>query len=706
LSTLSPDFFKMKKKLLFLIAGLAFFEANAQWESLNGPTGDGVTGMVKTGNDLLLSTYNGVFRSSDDGEHWQIENNALRGLSVHGLCQQKDTIYAYAGTGDNLFRSTNEGHTWLPIATANLDVYVFHQMIATDSALFITDPTLQRSFDGGMSWEHLSFPTTLQYYYTRMIVEGNTLYVVAPDQGIFKSEDQGDTWILLTGNLPKKPYYGFVHDSCLIVGYYSNGWKTYRSFNEGATWTLDQTPGLGLSMTIFGGEGPYIYSVSSGELRRTSMDNNLWSQISDETQTPFLGQSNVPIVHRIKFYAFDNQLFATSYAGVHRSSDHGENWQDIENGLVNIGARDILLQGKTVVCAGNSGLYRLPSQGQWSGDLTNEFSFYDNEVLRLSEVEGKLYAGSKWKLFSSADTGQSWQAASPFLIDYLTQVIKVGNDLLSGSSQGVWRSADNGTTWVHSSEGMGYMDIDVFVYPFVWSLAAIGNTVLAAGYNMLYRSVDGGNHWDTLFNGYTGLRVYNFENQLFWVTSYNTYRSNDAGATWQPVVFDHPDGVNSMARLDSLMFASTRGGVLVSKDEGYTWSFSDGNFPDSLWISCLSVDNQYLYAGTQGEGVWRRPVQDFTSKSIQAPPQTLANAVLLKNPVTECADIRVVLPQKSKLEILVFNAEGRLLRTMPLGEKNAGEHIISVDLTGLPQAIYKVALLINKQNFALNVIKV
>jgi hypothetical protein len=287
----------------------------------------------------------------------------------------------------------------------------------------------------------------------------------------------------------------------------------------------------------------------------------------------------------------------------------------------------------------------------------------------------------------------------------MTQVIKVGDDLLSGSSQGVWRSADNGATWVHSSEGMGYIDIDVFVYPFVWSLTSIGDTVLAAGYSMLHRSVDGGNHWETLYNGYVGLRLYNFDNQLFWVTSNYTYRSNDAGATWQAVVFDHPDGVNSMARLDSLMFASTRGGVLVSKDKGYTWSFSDGNFPDSLWITCLSVDNQYLYAGTQGEGVWRRPLQDFTSKSTQPPSQALAYVVLLTNPVAERADIRVVLPEKSNLEILVFNADGRVLRTIALGEKNAGEHTISIDLTGLPQANYKVVLSINKQIFALNVIK-
>lgn len=695
----------MKKNILLLIAMLSFGSANAQWESLNGPTGDGVTGMVKTRGDLLISTYNGIFRSSDNGDHWQIENNAMRGLSIHGLCLQQDTIFAFAGAEDQLFRSQDGGSSWTPISTVNLDLYVFHQMIATDSALFISDPKLQRSFDGGITWEDISFPTTLQYYYSRMIAAGNTLYVVAPDQGIYKSEDQGSTWALLTGNLPKKPSYGFVHSGRLIAGFYSNGWKSYRSIDEGATWTLDQTPGLGLSMTLFGGDEQYIYSISSGELRRTAFDNNLWSQINDDTQTSFLGKSNVPIPHRIKFYAFDNLLFATSYAGVHRSSDHGESWQDIENGLVNIGVRDILLQGKTVVCSGYSGLYRLPPAGHWSGDLSGGTPFIENDVLRLSEVEGKLYAGSKWKLYSSVDTGQNWQAASPFLVDYMTQVIKVGNDLLSGSNQGVWRSKDNGLTWVHSSDGMGYNDGDVFVHPFIWSIAAIGDTVLATGYGMFYRSVDAGLHWETLFSGVTGLRVYNFDHQLFWVAD-NTYRSNDAGLTWQAVEMNHPDGVNGLAKFDSLMFASTRGGVLVSKDQGYTWTFSDGNFPDSLWITCLSVDNQYLYAGTAGEGVWRRSLLEFTSGVSQTRPQPMAKAVLLTNPVSERADIQVVLQEKSDLNILVLNAEGQVLRTVLLGGKSAGEHLLNVDLTGLPQGNYKIALSANKQVFGMNIIKV
>lgn len=675
----------------------------AQWESLNGPTGDGVSSLLESGNDLLISTYSGIFRSSDGGEHWQAVDNKLRGIDISTLIRQRDTLFAYSAVEKTLYRSEDEGNHWQTVVSSNLITYVFHQLIATDTALFLHDTKIRRSFDGGVHWTELAFPVPLQYYYAQVFVQGNTLYVVAPSYGIYKSEDQGESWILLTGNLAQNPAWGFVFEGGLLAGFNANGWKIFRSFDDGLTWSNDQDPGLSLGFTFFGNDDDHLYAGRSGELWRSLIQGNTWELISD---TSFLAHTNVPIENRIKFYHFQDQLFAASYDGLHRSSDSGESWQELEEGIVNVGIRDVMVRHETVLCAGYSGLYRLPLSGEWSEDLSEQFPISKNLVLRLSEIEEDLYAGAKWKLYRSTDTGQTWQAASPFLIDFFTEVIKVGNDLVSASSFGIWRSADDGISWMHSSEGLGYIDWDIEVHPFLDALIQVGDTLLTSGsQSWLFRSTDGGHHWEVADSIFSGRRIYHFDDQLFLVTNYQVYRSNDSGASWQPVNFSHPNGVNCMARIDSFYFAGTMGGVLVSKDKGYTWAFAASNFPDNLWVSSLDADHEYLYAGTAGEGVWRRHWSNFLTDAADPLPAPGFQASLVKNPVREVATVRLVLEKSGNSHINVFDAAGRMVREYPGPEKMIGEQFLTLNLNGLPAGVYTIAVVVDGRKVGLLVVK-
>jgi photosystem II stability/assembly factor-like uncharacterized protein len=675
----------------------------AQWESLNGPAGDGVSSLLESGTDLLVSTYTGIFRSSDGGEHWQAVDNELRGIDISTLIRQRDTLFAYSAVEKALFRSEDEGEHFQMVTPSNLSTYVFHQLIATDSALFLLDPKLKRSLDGGTTWEDVSFPAPLQYYYTQMYVQGSTLYVVAPSEGIYKTDDHGNSWTLLTGNLSQKPAWGFVFEGGLLAGFNANGWKIFRSFNDGLSWSNDQDPGISLGFTVFGADNDHLYAVRSGELWRSAINGNSWSIVSEDS---FLSQTNVPIENRIKFYNLPNQLLATSYEGLFRSSNKGENWQELEEGLVNVGIRDVMVYHETVICAGYTGLYRMPLSGEWSEDLSEQFPISKNLVLRLSEIEEDLYAGAKWKLYRSIDTGQTWQAASPFLIDFFTEVIKVGNDLVSASSFGIWRSSDDGISWMHSSEGLGYIDWDIEVHPFLDALIQVGDTLLTSGsQSWLYRSTDGGYHWEVADSIFSGRRIYYFDDQLFLVTNYQVYRSNDSGASWQPVNFSHPNGVNCMARIDSLYFAGTMGGVLVSKDKGYTWAFADSNFPDNLWVSSLDADHEYLYAGTAGEGVWRRRWSNFLTEAGEPLTAPGFQASLVKNPVREVATVRLVLEKSGNSHIYVFDAAGRMVREQPGPEKMIGEQFLTLNLNGLPAGVYTIAVVVDGIRVGLSVVK-
>lgn len=679
----------MKKLVTSLMLLFVVFSARAQWTDLNGPTGDGVTGLEYAGSDLLLSTYNGVFRSSDQGVSWVQASGDLRGILIHMMTRWQGALFAFSDTEDRLFRSDDDGSTWtevpflgfpFPIATA-------HQLTATNSALFLTTPTPYRSVDGGQTWEALPTPFPLTYYYTRLVAQGDVLYLIAPDAGIFRSIDQGSTWDDLTTGLSKKPYRGFVYDGKLVAVFYSGGWKVYQSDNNGQSWTLDNSPGLQLSLSDFGVHNGRLYGISGSRIWSRPVDGATWQIEADVSHAPFMASSNVPVAFRAKFFSGGSRLFATSYFGIFYSDDMGKNWAETENGLLNIATPDILLTPDAVLCAGRNNLYRYDqSSAAWS--LQDDDIPLNTAILNLSEAKGMLYAGGWRGLWRSEDQGLSWNKTAAFPIDYYKEVIPMGDDLLAGSTWGVYRSADNGLTWEHSAQGMEYFDVDVYVYPNVLGLTANGDTVLAHTYSGIFRSVDKGFSW-SLLPLPLAYQVYRFGQQMYWLTTNNNaFVSTDmTGSNLLPVDFGHPDPVRCMALFQGVLFAGTKGGILLSKDDGVSWVFYGNGMPTNLWVSDLEIDDAYVYAGTAAEGVWRIALSEIGLVSTAAPDLGEADfgMRLYPNPTSTEVWLDLGLNAGETALIQVFDSRGILIY-----EWHAQTGQVRLSASSWPEGIYNI----------------
>jgi hypothetical protein len=95
-------------------------------------------------------------------------------------------------------------------------------------------------------------------------------------------------------------------------------------------------------------------------------------------------------------------------------------------------------------------------------------------------------------------------------------------------------------------------------------------------------------------------------------TPYGLRKSQDKGLHW----FQADKGVErvrilSMSATDSEVFiGSTQGMLYVSRDFGESWQPVQGSL-DSLGIQSLTHDATYLYAGTEGRGIWKRRLDDI-----------------------------------------------------------------------------------------------
>jgi len=90
------------------------------------------------------------------------------------------------------------------------------------------------------------------------------------------------------------------------------------------------------------------------------------------------------------------------------------------------------------------------------------------------------------------------------------------------------------------------------------------------------------------------------------------YKSVDGGASWKPslVGMDPNEPVPAVVvdpRRPNVVYAgSSRSGLFISTDAGRTWRLhNEGLRTRSILMLAMSSDGQTLYAGTQGEGVFR-----------------------------------------------------------------------------------------------------
>jgi hypothetical protein len=77
------------------------------------------------------------------------------------------------------------------------------------------------------------------------------------------------------------------------------------------------------------------------------------------------------------------------------------------------------------------------------------------------------------------------------------------------------------------------------------------------------------------------------------------------------------------------LYVGTWGGLLRSVDGGSSWyPFSEGISPYAVFGLAVSPDGRWLYAGTEGGGVFRR---DLTSPAEREPVTTVDRPLIPQN---------------------------------------------------------------------------
>lgn len=676
--------------LVLLVFYPLFINAQDFWQQTNGPYGGGVNALaVNLNGDIFAVTYYaGIFRSTNNGERWTPINEGLTDLQVNCLTIRSDGMI-FTGTNDEggIFFSPDNGNHWyqsglfgIPItaisSNANGDIFA-----GTIGHLY-NNTSIYRSTDNGQTWTALTNGLPPLEILSIAINSQGAVYL-ATNGGIYRSTDNGDNWEHL--NLSGYCISLAINSSNHIFA--GTGSSIYRSIDFGNTWD-EINQGLPPNSTVKSiaiNSRDHLFAGTRGKGVFQSLDNgNSWTAVNN-------GLLDRDILS-LSVTGEDHIFTGTGGIGIFRSIDNGENWIESNTGLINTSIHDIAINANNKVFAGTVGLFSSTNNGNsWSRVGFPELVI---ESIAFNST-GHIFAGtSEQGIFRSTDDGTSWMPINNGLppgSTILDILIKPNNYIFLATPTGVFRSTDNGNEWIEilqplavtnsvamNSEG----DIYIGFYP---SIHLKG----------IYVSQDEGNNWSYLGLSFVGISsiAINSQDHIFAGSTGSTlsgiYRSTDGGNSWsqqlsQTWITDI--AINSNGHL----FASTWfKGVYKSEDNGDTWSQVISGLPFETVFSLGVNSNGYIFAGTEGGGVFRS-IQSTTSidKFSESIPSRFMLEQNYPNPFNPRTTIEFYSPRKEEITIEVFDILGVKVKTLWKGKVSPGKHSLVFEASELPSGVY------------------
>lgn len=353
-----------------------------------------------------------------------------------------------------------------------------------------------------------------------------------------------------------------------------------------------------------------------------------------------------PIQNSGSYYSVcvhDGALFAGRFNELMRmSSDHGDSWTTINDGITNDSNWWLSSVGDALYCGTQFGdAFRLDDgSSTWSGIGQNSargFAAHNDTLYACtwysSTVSWSVNGGATWTPTAAlTGTGGLWPMIS--VNGYLFVGRQGGGVHRLASSTGAWTAVNNGLP----------------TSPIAYALEAIDGELLMGGTTGVYRSTDNGANWTTSSQGLTGT-------------------------------------VYALHARDSLVFAGLDGGgVLLSLDSGHTWSSLNAGILATNIVAFAS-DDLYLYAGTLGGGLMRFPFSELPL-AIGSKPAASLEAALTPNPLVPGSTLRLRLKESGSVTVTVLDAMGRTVLQQAYGHLPQGLHLLPFNPAGLAPGEY------------------
>ena len=295
----------------------------------------------KSGNPVASdTTWNAVNNVAHDTT-WSSVNNGLTDTVIYDLTNIGTTMYA-GGWGHGVFRSSDEGDHWFASSTG-LQPYVSSLCTVGQKLYAATNLGVFLSTDNASSWREIT--TTWDFKYINAIAsDGSYFYASSQRDGVFVTSDDGVHWSSLNDGIPLSKSqlvnYDVVCLTCVGTDIYAGvlGAGIFLLRGGDTTWTLLGGPTYYMDAIVVNGGSIFAATRTVGVMRSNDKGST-WKTVNKGL--PSLTVNSLLVV--------GSQLYAGVYeSGVFRTLDNGDTWSQFRSGLPSVTVLCLLAENNTL----------------------------------------------------------------------------------------------------------------------------------------------------------------------------------------------------------------------------------------------------------------------------------------------------------------------------------------------------------------------
>jgi hypothetical protein len=598
-----------------------------------GPYGGSVSCGIVNDTVVYLGCVNGgVFYSSKQSlTGWTPKPVGLRSGKITALAHTG--TYLFAGTADSgIFRFTGFIGTdryWVKVNTG-LNNLQIKSMVAIDSITLLAGTNgggVYKTTNKGATWTAANTGLSGTAIITGLVKAGSRIIATSQAGGLFKSDDNGATWsdfndvntLNISGTNALS--YNSATGELLVVN--SSGLFITTSASTATvapTYTASQTglPG-GINIRSISNNGTNWYLATD-----QGVYTSITGTISWLTANTNLTTLDVNVVVPVPFSS-SRLVVGTNKGGIFKSPASSISWTSNNTSFNNLATYSIATSGNQVIIAATEqGVFRSTDLAATytaaNSGLTDNSNVTDLEFLGTNLLASTKNAG----VFISADTGKTWVTLNNGLNESnIKDILIVGSNMFLFSASGkVYQWNNNVLTWTNIQTGLsgGIIPTSLTLFNNKLLLTTLGNGVFVKPVT--------GSTWAAANTNLTNLNVTSSTfsgKKVFVGTNGNgVFVSDTAAISWTntttpsvsftTIVGLDGSKVQAMASNGAYVFASFKGELLATKDDGATWvGATQFNLPSYSNISKIvftqlapgrmfvTTENNCLYSNSMSE---------------------------------------------------------------------------------------------------------